>query len=237
MKGDDLTRESAHEKTRPGKPGRPDRPWTYRRTGGLALLAAAAAIALAGCGGGSKSPAIASVATTTTSNSAPSSTNAAGGAASSGSTRPGAGAADAPLAYSRCMRSHGVPNFPDPNPGGGFTFQAGAGINPSSPVFKAAQAKCQKLMGGGPPGPGTTTHPSAQAMAQMLKVSQCMRRHGITGFPDPRTSVPSNPFPAGGGGVVADRDGVILVLPATLGMQSPRFLNAAAACGFKLTNH
>jgi hypothetical protein len=36
---------------------------------------------------------------------------------------------------------------------------------------------------------------------------------------------------------IADRDGVILLVPATLDMQSPLFLQAAAACGFQLTNH
>ena len=69
----------------------------------------------------------------------------------------------------------------------------------------------------------------------MLKVSQCMRRHGIAGFPDPTTSVPSKL--GGVGGVVSDRDGVILLFPATLDMQSPLFLHAAAACRFQLTNH
>jgi hypothetical protein len=234
MKRDDLTVEIAVEKRRrPIKPGKPDSPWAHRRSCGLAVLAAAAAIALAGCGGGSKSPAVASVATTTTSSSAASSTN---GKASSGSTTPGTTLANAPLAYSRCMRSHGVPNFPDPNPGGGFTFHPG-GIDPSSPAFTAAQAKCQKLMGG--PAPGSTTHPTAQWLAHMVKVAQCMRRHGITNFPDPRTSVPSNPFPAGsGGGVISDIEGVILIFPAaTIDMQSPTFTRAAAACQFPLHNH
>jgi hypothetical protein len=71
----------------------------------------------------------------------------------------------------------------------------------------------------------------------MVKVAQCMRRHGITDFPDPRTSVPSNPFPAGGTGVISDIDGVIFVFPATLDTQSPMFTRAAAACRFPLHNH
>ncbi len=135
------------------------------------------------------------------------------------------------VAFAKCMRSNGVPSFPDPNAGGGF--QIGGGVNPSSPAFKAAQAKCQKLMpGGGPPGPGSTTHPSAQTLAGMLKVSQCMRQHGVSGFPDPTTSVPS----LTGAGVIADREGAIFALPAAI-MQSPGFTQAAAACGFGLHNH
>ncbi len=141
------------------------------------------------------------------------------------------------LEFAQCMRASGVPNFPDPGAGGGFLLRTGAGIDPSSPVFKAAQAKCQKLVPGGlPPGPGATTNPSAQALAHWVTVAQCMRRHGIPGFPDPRTSVPSNP--AGGAvGVISDRDGVILVFPATIDMQSLLFTRAAAACGFQLTNN
>ena len=127
------------------------------------------------------------------------------------------------------MRSNGVPNFPDPNASGGFRL--GPGIDPSSPVFKAAQARCQKLL---PAGPGSGPPPSAQALAQMLKVSRCMRRHGISEFPDPVTSVPSD---LAGIGMVSDRDGVILVFPRTLDMQSPMFTQAAAACGFRLSNH
>ena len=69
----------------------------------------------------------------------------------------------------------------------------------------------------------------------MVKVSQCMRRHGVSGFPDPTTSIPS--IPPAGGGVISDRDGVIFVFPATLDVQSPLFEQAAAACGFQLTNH
>jgi hypothetical protein len=136
------------------------------------------------------------------------------------------------------MRSHGVSNFPDPSANG--SFQLSGGTNPSSPAFVAAQNTCEKLLpGGGPPGLGTTTHPSAAALAKMVKIAQCMRRHGISEFPDPTTKVPSKlPGPgSGGGGVVSDRDGVILIFPGTLDMKSPQFARAAAACKFALTNH
>jgi hypothetical protein len=134
------------------------------------------------------------------------------------------------------MRSHGASNFPDPSPGGDFLFST-AGINPTAPAFRAAQAKCHKLMpGGGPPGPGTQTHPSAQALAQMDKIAQCMRQHAISEFPDPRTSVPPNPF-GSGYGVITDIDGVILLFPATINQEAPAFTHAAAACGFPLHNH
>jgi hypothetical protein len=59
------------------------------------------------------------------------------------------------LAMSRCMRAHGVPNFPDPTfgrgPGGGFAAMISArGMDPNSPAFKAAQNICGPLGKGGP---------------------------------------------------------------------------------------
>jgi signal transduction histidine kinase len=81
----------------------------------------------------------------------------------------------------------------------------------------------------GLPGPGSTTHPSAQTMAHWRTVARCMRQHGVSGFPDPATSMPPN-FPRTGG-VVADREGAILSISAAI-QQSPAFTGAASACGF-----
>jgi hypothetical protein len=63
------------------------------------------------------------------------------------------------LKFSECMRSHGVPNFPDPKFSGGgtrVTLKAGgsSGINPSSPQFQAAQKACQSNL----PGKGAGLH-------------------------------------------------------------------------------
>ncbi|MGH2888222.1 MAG: hypothetical protein ACRDNJ_01200 [Solirubrobacteraceae bacterium] len=45
---------------------------------------------------------------------------------------------DAALRFARCMRTHGVSNFPDPStPGGGIHIRIGPGLNPFSPAFKA----------------------------------------------------------------------------------------------------
>jgi len=183
---------------------------------GLSLLAA-------GCGG-AKSPSVASVGTAASLHSAGGSTSAAPG------TNP-------QLAFARCMRSDGVPAFPDPSPDGGFLIKIGPGIDPSSPAFKAARAKCQKLMpGGGPLDLGSTTHPTARWLAHMISVAHCMRRHGVPSFPDPTTTVPSMPL-AGGGGVVSDIDGVVFAFSQTIDTQSPAFVRAAAVCGFPLHNH
>jgi len=80
------------------------------------------------------------------------------------------------------------------------------------------------------PGTGSTTHPAAQTLAHWRTVAQCMRQHGVPRFPDPTTSVP--PHPAGNYGVIADRDGAILAIPATINTQSPAFTQATTTCGF-----
>jgi len=54
------------------------------------------------------------------------------------------------LAYAQCMRSHGVPKFPDPKPGGALEIGKNAGVDPNSPEFKAAEQTCQKLVPGSP---------------------------------------------------------------------------------------
>jgi hypothetical protein len=49
----------------------------------------------------------------------------------------------AAIANSKCMRSHGVPNFPDPKflPSGGNTVSLN-GLDTESPAFKRASAAC-----------------------------------------------------------------------------------------------
>lgn len=196
------------------------------------LLGAAAllgvALAVAGCGGSSS----AGVAHLSSTKGAPSASSGGGGTSPDSTESP----QQAGLAFSKCMRSNGVPSFPDPNPGGGLSLPAG--VNPEAPAFRAAQAKCAKLIpGGGPPGPGSTTHPSAQVLARFLKVARCMRQHGIYDFPEPRTSVPANPFGSGGGGVISDIEEVIFIFPGTIDMQSAAFTHAAEECAFPLHNH
>jgi hypothetical protein len=49
------------------------------------------------------------------------------------------------LAQAACMRTHGVPNFPDPNFSGGgvgVKIANGSGINPQSPAFQTAAKAC-----------------------------------------------------------------------------------------------
>jgi hypothetical protein len=53
------------------------------------------------------------------------------------------------LKAAACIRSHGVPNFPDPTFSGGGVHLAHQGLNESSPVFKAAVHACESLIPGG----------------------------------------------------------------------------------------
>lgn len=60
------------------------------------------------------------------------------------------------LAVSRCMRAHGVPNFPDPNPTTG-QITTPAGISKNSPIVLGALRACRSLgqaAGLGPPNTG-----------------------------------------------------------------------------------
>jgi hypothetical protein len=55
------------------------------------------------------------------------------------------------LAFAACMRSHGVPGYPDPtfSPGGGISqsLSRANGVNSNSPTVKAAQQTCQEQQG------------------------------------------------------------------------------------------
>ena len=65
-----------------------------------------------------------------------------GTATGAGSPSPNAGPA---LEFSRCMRTHGVTNFPDPPPGSGG-IQIPDNVNPQSPAFRSAQQACKQFL-------------------------------------------------------------------------------------------
>jgi hypothetical protein len=92
------------------------------------------------------------------------------------------------FAYSRCMRSHGVADFPDPRvkttPGGGsvgIAMMVPSSIG-NSPAFKTAGKACQGLL----PTPGSA-RPDGQGPSKqvLLAFARCLRGHGVSGFPDP----------------------------------------------------
>jgi hypothetical protein len=151
-----------------------------------------------------------------------SSTSPTGGTSTSASA---ASAVESGIAFSRCIRSHGVPNFPDPKVSG-HTVRMGSPSTVQSPAFQSAAHSCQRLLPKGPPGPEAS---SPQAQARMLNVSACMRKHGISGFPDPTTSPPSN---SAGYSAIMGAGGSYLAIPKSIDTNSPAFEQAAAVCNF-----
>jgi hypothetical protein len=143
---------------------------------------------------------------------------------SSSSTPNRAAKLDQMVEFAKCMRANGVPNFPDPgsNGNGGIQIQQRVGsggslkvngVTVSSPAFQTAMTACRsKLPNGGHPPPL-----SASQRAAMLKFAQCMRTHGVPGFPDPT-------FAAGGGIRIRFGPG------SGIDPSSPSFQQAQAAC-------
>jgi len=134
------------------------------------------------------------------------------------------------VSFARCMRSHGVPSFPDPTPNGGGFNLATPGIKPSSPAFKAAQTACQDLL---PVKHVPSEPPSAQAYARLVHWAKCMRAHGISGLPDPKPDPPPAPGSSGtvGIGTLMGDGGYWVGIPATVDAHSPAFARLSTACG------
>jgi hypothetical protein len=131
-------------------------------------------------------------------------------AAAAASSQPGTPSA---LAFSRCVRSHGVPNFPDPPAHftGKFPGAKPEQLGVSASLLRAATEACQGLL---PAEPGQVPL-TAQQRQDYLRAAACMRSHGITFFPDPVFS---------GGGVS------IPTPAASFDTSSPQFVNAAQIC-------
>jgi hypothetical protein len=143
----------------------------------LAAVVAAAVLVLAACSSGGS----------------PSSTGADGSPHVSGSTGfPSA------VAYSACMRSHGVLNFPDPDSKGMPAPADPQQLGVSSSLLQTAEQACQHLL----PTAGSLLQQTQQcllygdcpqALVQQLltverRYAQCLRRHGIPDWPDPTIS-------------------------------------------------
>ena len=66
-----------------------------------------------------------------------------------GSSNAGGSASSALLAFSQCMRSNRVPNFPDPQATGGTKFPDAQQLGVSSSQYQAAENNCQHLLPAG----------------------------------------------------------------------------------------
>lgn len=85
------------------------------------------------------------------------------------------------VAFARCMRSHGISDFPDPNSQGLFVMNPGQhpDLDRNSPTFQSASTACESLR------PSVSAAQQQQNRTALLQYSQCMRNHGIVDFPDP----------------------------------------------------
>jgi hypothetical protein len=130
-------------------------------------------VGLTACGGGA-SPTVAHLGATTTT-AAPT---------GSGPVRPTLAQA---TQFAQCMRSHGVPGFPDPSagPNGGFGFQInGNTLGATQSQMQTARNVCGHFLPNNGVAPALTP---AQQQA-FLDWAACIRAHGVPNFPDPKFS-------------------------------------------------
>jgi hypothetical protein len=132
---------------------------------GSVVAAAAFALLAAGCGGGG-SAGVASVASSTT--------------AATTATQNGL------VAFSHCMRSNGMPNFPDPQRFvGGSVKLTIHQFGSNTPHFQAAMRACDHLLPNRGSGSQETAQQARTRLADELSFARCMRSHGVVRFPDP----------------------------------------------------
>jgi hypothetical protein len=187
MPDDEARDDPHHRRTR-----------TIGRAGLVAVALGCLALVLAACGGGSSGPQVAG--SGSSSQTASSSTKSSSGK---------------PLKYAACMRSHGLPDFPDPDSSGGFAMPQN--IDPNSAQFQTAANACKAYAGSGL---NLTPAKQEQIEAAALKFAQCMRSHGVPNYPDPTIKF-SN------GGVSAGQD---LGGQSGVDPNSPTFQAAQKSC-------
>jgi hypothetical protein len=123
-----------------------------------------------------------------------------------------------------------VPDFPDPTFGAG-----GAQVNLQTPrgmlisaAFVVAQGECAKrgleLAGY----VAAQEKPSAPTIAQMVKIAECIRSHGVPNFPDPARTYPADPARYSS---VGKMNGVVWAIPKSIDLQAPAVKRAATDCG------
>ncbi len=168
----------------------------------VGVLLAGTAVFTSACGGGG--PAVAHL---------PHS----GRAAASGSRNGGAAhlaSLQEGIEHSECMRSHGVPSYPDPDANGNVKMSSDSGVNPLSAQFQSAEKACDRFEEGGVSQNSTVWGQALQEKA--LKFGACMRSHGIAGYPDPKPL----------------KYGFMLSIPRSSGINvnSPQFAKATQIC-------
>lgn len=151
------------------------------RTGAAVMATFVLALLAAGCGGSGSS------------------------AGSRGSTAGSSTTSASEIAYSACMRAHGVPGYPDPDSSGHLAKPDAHHFGVSSPQLRATQQACQHLL----PHTGRAINagsvqqcmeaddcPGAlvqQVLTEERSFAQCMRSRGVPNWPDPVTDSQGRP--------------------------------------------
>jgi hypothetical protein len=149
-------------------------PHRHRRTAAALAAAAVLAVPAAACSGGVSS-----------------------GGSSGSSEAGGSWSPASDVGYSHCMRSHGVPNFPDPDSSGQLPKGDAQRFGVSSSQLQAAQQACQHQL----PNTGEAINAGSvqqcmladdcpqplvqQVLNEERRFARCMRSHGVPNWPDP----------------------------------------------------
>jgi hypothetical protein len=81
------------------------------------------------------------------------------------------------------VRTHGVPNFPDPNSSGEFDKTTLHQLAVSNSHYQTATSECGYLLPNG--GRGPTQAQLEQQRLDMEEFARCMRSHGVPNWPGP----------------------------------------------------
>jgi hypothetical protein len=156
------------------------------------ILAAIAVAALLSACGGSNSPGAST-------------------SSSSGDHPPSAQSQRAVLDFTKCVRSHGVPNIPDPGTRGWKNALAS-----QAPAVLAAERTCGRLVPGAMPSSQSQSQAYSPAQtAAMLGFARCLRSHGFRNFPDPTSTGELNHE---------------MLATAGINLHQPALVHAADAC-------
>jgi hypothetical protein len=158
------------------------------------LLIAALAVAMTGCGAGND-----------TAPAAPSSSA-------------GSDIAVIGREYSKCVRDHGVPNYPDMvDLGGRLGLPDGPGAEEAARALKqnkAVQDACKPILDRLPASAQKAAAPTQEEMRKLLQYAECMRANGVPEWPDPTAD---GEFPIKGTGLERE-------------IKSPRLTQASETC-------
>lgn len=138
----------------------------------------------------------------------------------------------AALAYAACMRSNGLPNYPDP----GRNNETPSGLPKVSPQqlgaslsqFETAERACRHAL---PTGDQAGSAAAQQPLSRLVQFAHCMRSHRVSNWPDP-TAAPADAVAMGAPPYMFQMQGLQGLDGA--GAFSPRITAALHEC-FQLT--